>query len=59
MKVCSMIKYVAVLAALPLSCAIQNMLPETAVGEKIPGSIAGKVVQSQSKAVVYIEQGRP
>jgi hypothetical protein len=58
MKIRSMAGYIAVLAALPLGCTIQNMLPEPAAEEKTPGSIAGKVVQSQSKAVVFIEQGR-
>lgn len=57
MKIGAYVKCVAMLAVLPLCCSIQNRLPDNA--EQAPAAIAGKVVQAQSGAKVYLEQGRP
>ncbi len=57
MKIGAFGRILAVLAALPLYCTIQNIVPTSA--DKTSGSIAGKVVQAQSKAKIYLEQGRP
>jgi hypothetical protein len=57
MKINSHARLLGLLTVLPLCCTINNLLPEQTAATS--GAIAGKVLQAQSGATVYLEQGRP